>query len=40
MGDINVNYNSNSDNKEFKSIITTNGFREIVKEPMQVTDKL
>ena len=39
MGDINVNYNSNSDNKEFKSIITANGFREIVKEPMQVTDK-
>ena len=38
MGDFNVNYNSNSDNKEFKSIITANGFRQIVKEPTRVTD--
>ena len=28
----------NSDNKEFKSIITANGFRKIVKEPTRVTD--
>ena len=40
MGDFNVNYNSNSDNKEFKSIITANGFRQIVKEPTRVTDTL
>ena len=38
IGDFNVNYNSNSDNKEFKSIITGNGFRQIVKEPTRVTD--
>ena len=37
-GDFNVNYNSNSDSKEFKSIITANGFRQIVKEPTRVTD--
>ena len=37
-GGFNINYNSNSDNKEFKAIITTNGFRQIVKEPTQVTD--
>ena len=38
MGDFNVNYNSNSDNKEFKSIITANDFRQIVTEPNRVTD--
>ena len=38
MGDFNVNYNSNSGNKEFKSIITANGFRQIVTEPTRVTD--
>ena len=38
MGDSNVNYNSNSDNKEFKSIITVNGFKQIVKELTQVID--
>ena len=38
MGDFNVNYNLNSGNKEFKSIITANGFRQIVTEPMRVTD--
>ena len=37
MGDFNVNCNSNSDNKEFKSIITANGFRQIVTEPTRVT---
>ena len=33
MGDFNVNYNSNIENKEFKSTITANGFRQIVTEP-------
>ena len=32
MGDFNVNYNSNSDTKEFKSIITTYGFSQIVTD--------
>ena len=38
MGDCNVNYHSNSGNKEFKSSIIINGFKQIVKEPTQVID--
>ena len=38
MGDFNFKYNLNIDNKEFTSIITTNGFRQIVKELTRVTD--
>ena len=38
MGDFNVNYNSNSDSKEFKSIITPNGLKQIIKQPTRVTD--
>ena len=36
MGDYNVSYNSNSENKKFKSIITINGFKQITKHPTQV----
>ena len=38
MGNCNVSYNSNRDNKEFKPIIFTISFRQIVKEPTGVTD--
>ena len=38
MGDFNVNYNSHSCNKEFKSIITANGFKQLINEPTRVTD--
>ena len=38
MGDFNVNYNSHSCNEEFKSIITANGFKQIINEPTRVTD--
>ena len=31
-------YNSHSCNKEFKSIITANGFKQLINEPTRVTD--
>ena len=37
LGDFNVNYMSEGDNKDIKSIIDINGFEQIVNEPTRVT---
>ncbi|CAB4038162.1 Hypothetical predicted protein, partial [Paramuricea clavata] len=38
MGDLNVNYHRNEDNTEIKSIISVNGFKQIVKEATRTTE--
>ena len=37
MGDLNVNYNENSDNTEIKRIIKQYGFKQVIKKPTRVT---
>ena len=37
MGDCNVNYAKENDNKEFKTILSLNGFHQLIKKPTRVT---
>jgi len=37
MGDCNVNYAKSNDNREFKSILSLNGFKQLVNEPTRTT---
>ena len=39
MGDLNVNYNKNSDNTEIKRIIKQYGLKQVIKKPTRVTRK-
>jgi exonuclease III len=37
MGDCNVNYANKGDNREFKSILSLNGFNQLIKQPTRIT---
>ena len=37
MGDCNVNYGKDNDNREFKSLLSLNGFKQLIKQPTRVT---
>ena len=39
LGDINANYLKEDDHKQLKSIIKTNGLKQLVKEPTRITDE-
>ena len=38
LGDLNVNYLKNSDNKDLKTIINLNGFEQIITKPTRITE--
>ena len=37
LGDCNANYAKSNDNREFKSILTLNGFKQLIKKPTRTT---